>query len=208
MNDEIEIKKRILLKTDEMFMQFGFSKVTMEEIAAELSISKKTLYKYFPNKEHILKELIEENKCKIQTFIDELLKDNSLQFIEKLERLMDFLAQHAPKVDGPLVKDLIKNHPELWEDIQEFRKNKPNFQFSKLIKDGIDSGFFRNDIHEDFIVTAYMSAVHGLLNAETISSIPYTMDQIHKHLSRVLLEGILSDSGREEYRQLQIKNEK
>jgi AcrR family transcriptional regulator len=179
----------------------------MEEIASNLGISKKTLYKHFSNKDHILKEIIANHKCEIQTFIDELVNDNSLQFIDKLEKLMNFLTQHAPIVDGPMLQDLIKNHPELWNDIKEFRKTKSNFQFSRLIKDGIDTGFFRNDIHQDFIVVAYMSAVHGLLNPEAISNSPYTIDQIHKHLSRVLLEGILSESGREKYKQLKIKKD-
>jgi len=47
--------------------------------------------------------------------------------------------------------------------------------------------------------------VHGLMNPEAISNIPITIEQIHRLLSRVLLEGILSDSGREEYKQLKLK---
>ncbi len=207
MTDEKEMKERILKRSDELFRQFGFSKITMEEIAANLGISKKTLYKHFSNKDHILKEIISEHKCEIQTFIDNLVNDNTLQFIDKLEKLMDFLTHHAPIVDGPMLQDLIKNHPELWNDIKEFRKTKSNYQFSRLLKDGMDSGFFRNDINQDFIVVAYMSAVHGLINPETLSNMPYSMDQIHKQLSKLLLEGILSDSGREKYRQLKIKNE-
>jgi len=55
MTEEKEIKQRIALKADEMFRQFGYSKVTMEEIASSLAMSKKTLYKHFSNKDHLLK---------------------------------------------------------------------------------------------------------------------------------------------------------
>ncbi len=200
MNDEIEIKRRILLKADEMFMQFGFGKVTMEEIAAELCISKKTLYKYFSNKEHVLKEVLSEIKCEIETFIDDLLADKSIDFMDKLKKLMNFLVKHIAKLDGPMVRDLMKNHPEIWNDIQEFRRKKTHANFSRLIEEGIKSGYLRNDIPPKLIIMLYDSAMHGLLEPGAISNLPLTTDQIHREVNKIVFEGILSDSGRKKYR--------
>lgn len=207
MNDEAEIKKRILLKADEMFMQFGFSKVTMEEIAAGLGISKKTLYKCFSNKEHILKEVIGETKCEIETFIDGLLADKSVEFIDKIKTLMNFLAKHIAKFDGPMIKDVMKNHPEIWKDIQEFRREKTHANFSRLIEEGIQSGFFRKDIPTKLIVMLYDSAMHGLLDRSAVSNLPLTSDQIHREVNKVVFEGILSDAGRVKYRTTNLETE-
>lgn len=200
MNDDIEIKKRILLKADEMFMQFGFSKVTMEEIAAELGISKKTLYKCFSNKEHVLKEVIGETKCEIETFIDGLLADKSVEFIDKIKTLMNFLAKHIAKFDGPMIRDIMKNHPDMWHDIQKFKREKTHANFSRLIEEGIKSGYLRDDIPTKLIILLYDSAIHGLLDPGSISSLPLTADQIHREVNKVVFEGILSDKGREKFR--------
>ncbi len=54
MTDDIEIKDRILSRAEEMFLKFGYSKVTMDEIAANIGMSKKTLYKFFPSKEELV----------------------------------------------------------------------------------------------------------------------------------------------------------
>ena len=200
MNGETEVKNRIRLKAEEMFSQFGFSKVTMEEIAAELCISKKTLYKYFSNKEHVLKEVIGEVKCEITTFVDELLADKTMEFIDKINKLMSFLAMHIAKIDGPLVRDLMKNHPEMWSDIQKFRREKTHANFSRLIQEGIERGFFRKDIPAQLIVMMYDSAMQGLLNRDALSELPFTSDQIHREVNKVVFEGILSDKGREKFR--------
>lgn len=207
MKDELEIKKRILLKAEEMFMQFGFSKVRMEEIAAELCISKKTLYKYFSNKEHVLKEVIGENKCEIETYIDDLLANKSMEFIDKIKTLMNFLAKHIAKFDGLMVRDIMKNHPEIWKDIQEFRREKAHANFSRLIEEGIESGYLRNDIPPRLIIILYDSAMHGLLDPGSISNLPLTSDQVHREVNKVVLEGILSEKGREKFRTTNFETE-
>ncbi|MFA7228413.1 MAG: TetR/AcrR family transcriptional regulator, partial [Melioribacteraceae bacterium] len=149
MINSIEIKGRILNKAYEMFHGYGFSKITMEEIAAELGISKKTLYKHFSNKEHILKELISSIKCEVNEFIEELLADKSIEFIEKLKKFMNFIAKQGSRLEGPMGRDLIKNHPEFWRDIDEFRKKSAYSNLSRLIEQGIKSGIFRKDVNTE-----------------------------------------------------------
>ena len=90
MTRDIEIKERILQTTKEMFYKFGYSKVTMEEIAADLGISKKTLYKHFSNKEHILKEIVNGAKCEIETYVENLLDDKKTDLIfQRFKELAD-----------------------------------------------------------------------------------------------------------------------
>ena len=74
--EENEIKVKILHKAEEMFLQFGFSRVTMEEIAMELGMSKKTLYRFFPGKEQLLKEMINGMKCKFEDYVKQLWGNN------------------------------------------------------------------------------------------------------------------------------------
>src|ERR1035437_4889901 len=160
MNEESEIKDRIRTRADEMFSQYGYSKITMEEIAATLGISKKTLYKHYSNKENILKDIVSTAKCEIETFIEELINNKKLQFIEKLKIFMNFIAKQTEKLENPMIHDIMKCNPEIWHEILEFRKNRFYKHFSELIEQGKKSRIFNKDLNTEVIVITYVSAVH------------------------------------------------
>jgi len=202
MNEEKDIKQRITLKAYEMFRQFGFTKVTMEEISSELAISKKTLYKHFSNKEHILKELINTNKCEVDNFINSLMQNKTLPFLEKLKSFMNFIAHQAKKLEGPMVRDLMKSNPEIWKDIEEFRSKKAYKHLSQLISEGIDDGIFRKDINNEVVVVTYVASIHSLINPEVLAKLPVTADQALLDILKILFEGIFTEDGREKYKSI------
>ncbi|KAF0153055.1 MAG: transcriptional regulator TetR family [Ignavibacteria bacterium] len=202
MNEEKEIKQRIVQKADELFRKFGFSKVTMEEISYELGISKKTLYKYFSNKEHVLKELIHTHKCEVDAFIEGLMSRQNITFIEKLKEFMNFIAKQAAKLEEPMVHDLMKSHPAIWCDIEEFRSKKAHKHLSKLIEDGIEDGIFRSDINNDVVVAAYVASIQSLLNPKVLAKLPVSADQAFRDILKILFEGIFTAAGRENYKSI------
>ena len=200
MNRDIEIKEKILLTTKDMFYKYGYSKVTMEEIAADLGISKRTLYKHFSNKEHILREIVNNAKCEIETYVDNLIDDKETEFIIKLQNFMAFVVSHFSRLSNPIVQDLVKNQPEVWKDIQQFRKKNAHDCFSRLIKQGIENGIFRDDINSEVVTMLYFSAVHGMLNLEDLSQLPITADEAYKIIVHVLFEGIFTSEGRKKFK--------
>lgn len=202
-----EVKQRILTKAEEMFLQFGFSKVTMEEIASTLSMSKKTLYKHFENKEHILKEIIRNKKCAVETYVEELIADKSTEFITKLKNFLNFVTSHFSKLSHPNIQDLVKSQPEVWNEIQEFRKKNAYVTFSKLINHGKESGVFRKDFNSDVAVNLYFSAIHAMLNLEILSQLPVTVNEAYNHIIKIFFEGIFSEEGRKKYIDSGIMNE-
>jgi AcrR family transcriptional regulator len=199
MNNDVEVKNRILKKADDMFQSFGYSKITMAEIASGLGISKRTLYKHFSNKEHLLKEIISSIKCEVDSFIEGLIADKSMEFIEKLKRFMNFIAKQNARLEKPIVRDLMKNHPEFWRDIEEFRKKKAYSHLSRLIEQGIKSRIFRKDVNTEVVVLAYVSSIHSLINPEVLARLPISADQVFKDIVKILFEGIFTTEGRKKY---------
>ena len=122
MNKEIELKDRILKRANELFNQFGYNKVTMKEIADDMGISKKTLYKFFEGKEQIVREIIDSIRCSVDNYLEELWADESLDFVEKMSSMMKFIRSQVPSMKSPLADDLKKNNPELWNEVVETRK--------------------------------------------------------------------------------------
>jgi AcrR family transcriptional regulator len=203
MKTETEI--RILEKAKELFEQFGYSKVTMEEIALSLAISKKTLYKNFSNKDHILKEIILKQKCEAGDFIEKLIVDDSIDFVTKLKRLMNYMAQLSEKMQNPMIQDLHKINHNMWLEIQDFRKNKAIKNFSELLKNGIDDGVFRDDIDPQVLVPAYLAAVHSVSNPSFLSTIPLTAEQVYREVAKLFFEGLFTKEGRKKYKNIEKK---
>ncbi len=199
MHEEKEIKERILSQAELMFIQFGYSKVTMDEIAASLGMSKKTLYKFFPGKEALVKEMITSMKCSIDDHIESVWSNQEMDFMDKLKSVMNFIGKQTTKLHGPLLEDLHKNIPEVWQEIHDFRKANAVKRFTVFINEGVERGVFRKDIDRQLIVLFYLHAIQGLINPETLSQLPYSANQVFDAIIRIIFEGILSEEGRKEY---------
>jgi AcrR family transcriptional regulator len=199
MHEEKEVKERIVSQAEQLFLQFGYSKVTMDEIAASIGMSKKTLYKFFPGKEALVKEMITTLKCSIDDYIDSVWKNESMNFMDKLKSVMNFIGKQTTKLHGPLLEDLHKNIPEVWKEIHDFRKANAVMRFTTFINEGVESGVFRKDLDRQLIILFYLHAIQGMINPETLSQLPYSANQVFDAIIRIIFEGILTEEGRNEY---------
>ncbi len=204
MHEENEIKSKILKRAFEVFTQFGFSRVTMEEIATGLCISKKTLYKFFNNKEHLVKEVIENEKCDVTVNVDAILDDGSLDFLAKLEKLLSYVGSQSGRFHGPMMADLMRAHPEIWNDIKEFRRQRTTEKLSKLFSEGVEQGLIRSDVNIEIVTVMYVSTMHYLIDPDTILNIKLTPEVVMSEMIKILFEGVLTDSGRSRYSQIKF----
>lgn len=204
MLEENITKKRILDKSLEMFQSFGLSKATMEEIASNLGISKKTLYKHFTNKEHIVRELVDSVKCHMEEKLDKIFSNENSDFIQKLQNIMELIGENIKTMHGHVTQDLIKNYPEIWREIQEFRRKKSHVRFTKLIDLGIKEGFIKVDVNSHIAMLIYTAAIHEIMVPEVLSQIPLSANQVYDEIVKTLFEGILSEKGRFRYVNLQL----
>lgn len=194
-----QIRNRILETAREQFFQLGFTRVTMDEIASGLGMSKKTLYKFFPGKEGLLREVVKLNMGEIERGIDEILQDRGLSFVEKLKQLMAFLAMKLSRIGPLFMQDLHRNAPELWKEIEAFRRQKATSLFGGLIDEGIQKGVFRSDVHQQLLTLMYVNLIQSILNAEVLSQLPLSASQAFEAILKVLFEGILTDEFRANY---------
>ncbi len=204
---EQEVKQRILMKAEEIFSGIGFTKATMEEIADELGISKKTLYKHFTNKEHILKEIIKNAKCEVKDFVESLVKNQELEFFDKIQKIMEYFAERAPKMNTQMIRDIFKNHPEIWKEIHEEIEAKSHSNFSQLVEQGIESGFVRNDINIELITMVYFGAIHNIYKTEMLAKLPIRSEEIPNYVAKIIFEGVFTEEGRKKCCETFLKKE-
>jgi len=196
---ENALKLRILNRADELFQKFGFTKVTMDEIAQSLGMSKKTIYKFFKGKKELIFSILDYRKLEVSNYVKESMKRTDLDFITKLKNLMNFIGTLTARLNGPMVNDLQKNFPNVWNELMEHRRQHTLKEFGALIEEGIKERIFRKDIDQQLIVLIYVNTMHQMLNPEILANIPFTAPQVFDAVITMIFEGIMTEEGREKY---------
>jgi TetR/AcrR family transcriptional regulator, cholesterol catabolism regulator len=143
-------KERILIKAEELFMQYGIRSVSMDDIANHLGMSKKTLYQYYADKDELVNAVVDGHVSGIQTDCMNCrneAKDAVHEVIITMEQIMEEFSNMNPMV----LHDLEKFH---FRSYQRFKDHKDKF-LAKVIRDNIEWGIkeelYRPDINVDVI---------------------------------------------------------
>lgn len=198
---EGEVHERIIKLARERFMAIGFSAVSLDELAKDLRISKKTLYKYFKNKEEILRAVAQGIMKEASQRIDPVIQDTTLPVLAKLKALMAAVGLQASTVSQRVIQDIYHNAPNVWREIEAFRK-KRIVTFGDLLSQGIEEGCFRKDINKEIFVAFYTNAMTSMVNPSNELIQRHAPRKIFDTIASVIFEGILVPEVREEFNKI------
>ncbi|MBK9248050.1 MAG: TetR/AcrR family transcriptional regulator [Ignavibacteria bacterium] len=196
---EIQVRNRIIEGAREAFFEYGFSRVTMDEIAEKLGMSKKTLYKHFSSKDVLLKEVMTSQCYGMECKMKPILENMETDFIEKMMTMGPIVAENIAMIPFLFLKDLERNAPEIWKEYLEWRREHITLNFGKFLNEGIKKHVFRDDLNIDALVTMYLTLIEGMFRTEVLSKLPLTPGQVYVMIARTLTEGIIADEARNGY---------
>lgn len=198
MSDE---KNKILDESTRIFLQEGFYKTPMDEIAREMKISKKTIYKYFDSKSILVKEVVlnflEVNKNNIIAIINE--NNNS---VTKLFNLFQYLGRLLVTINNKWIFDIQQHYRYLWKKIDKFRTQMMIANISGLIEQGKNEGFIV-DFPTEIIVMFFISSIRGIINPDFIVEHKLNPESVFVPTIKLLMNAILTDRGKELFNKLQ-----
>jgi len=194
-----EVRNRILTEARGLFFRYGFSRVTMDEAAEALGMSKKTLYRHFPSKEDLLEATTTAHIEECNGELKAICGRKDLSPLERLKLTMTYLNALFNQMSEPLVHDLRRHAPETWKRVEEQRQKTIATDFGALIKEGRQKGQFRKDVDERLFILIYSTVVRDILNPETLSSLPFKPSVVYDAICKTLFEGLLTDKARAEY---------
>ena len=142
------MKDKIIAKATEMFLKLGFKSITMDDIAGEMCISKKTIYKYFINKELLITESADTMHKTIHQIMETIISQNYNPIEENFEIRKMFKGIFQSAETSPLYQ-LKKHYTEIYDKVltQEFEECN-RFMIQNISK-GIKDGWYRKDIDID-----------------------------------------------------------
>ncbi|RLD81342.1 MAG: TetR/AcrR family transcriptional regulator [Bacteroidetes bacterium] len=193
--------KDILSKTFELYEKYAIKSVSMDDVARELGISKKTLYQFVTNKSELVAmviqsemELAGKRHENIQT-----MKLNSIEELFEVSKLMnDRLKNHNPA----LFFDLKKYYPTLFKKITEIKREKAYESVLNNLKKGIKEGLYRKEVNPDIIAKIYVSRIEQSYDNSIFSIAEVTSIEVFNEVLIYHLHGICNEKG------LKILNEK
>ena len=195
-----ETQQRIIEHSRDRFFASGFSKVTMDELAAELGISKKTMYQFFPSKDDLIDRVIALQMAEMTGMINAVSK-NSEDFIDKLYATWLVIGRLACRISKYILSDMRRYRPDLWKRIEDMRRKVIFDNFSRLIDEGIERGLVRTDINKQVVVLMYLSSIQGVVNPDVLAENSFSAEEALKTILSVYLDGILTDTARRQFHQ-------
>ncbi len=198
---EDNLKDRIIEKGRDKFFAMGFSKVTMDEIALDVGISKKTLYKHFASKDDFLEEVIQRQIFLVSGEINQIVSAD-IEFIEKLHRLCTFIGHMVSRISRQFQEDVRRNKPGLWQRIDQLRREKIFANFTRLFEEGAQRGLLRSNVNTEILVLMFANSVQSIINPEVLTRSSFSGEQAFQNILSVLFEGILSDQARKQYQDI------
>lgn len=199
-------KDRILKAAQEKFLRDGFSKVSMDMIASELRMSKKTIYKYYSSKDELLHDAVQNLKKEIKKNVGRIMNDE-FHSIEKIILLSDMLkSMAANRMSSNWINDVRVYKPEIWKEIDDTRTKIINKHIYKVFLQGIDEGYIV-DIPPQIILTVFLSSVKTVINPDFILDNSFSLKEAVDYTLGIFINGILTEKGKEVYKKI-IKNKR
>lgn len=192
-NINSEEREKIFNYAKSLFIKEGFYKITMDNLAAGLKVSKKTIYKYFSSKEALIESIVESIKNEVSGKLDNIRKSND-NAVLKLININRLISTMLIELSDRWINDLRIHLPALWQGLDEFRTKRLNGTFSTIINEGQKVKLIKN-IPAEMIVMIFLSTLRGVINNEFLLNSKFSYKDAIETSLRILFTGILTAKG-------------
>jgi len=190
------MRDKIIKKSEELFLNFGFKSVTMDDLAREMGISKKTIYVHFPNKTKLVEattlHMFETISCGIDG-ISKLQKNP----IEEVFDIKQFVMEHLKNEKSSPQYQLQKYYPKIFASLKSKQFDVMQGCVTENLNRGISLGLYREHINVDFISRIYFNGMVALKDQELFPFKSFPMNTLMENYLEYHLRGICTPKGLE-----------
>ena len=189
----------IVERSRALFFERGVSSLTMEDIASLQGISKKTLYKFFPNKDALITTVVEDRIAFIAAEAARIGADSKLSYLERLRDIMRLVGMQIGQISDTLIKDVWYSRPELWDRIDKFRREHVFGIITRMLEEGRKEGFIRSDIDGRLVPMLFINAISAVLTPAQMIQLTVPPAKLFDAFVRILFGGVLTDGARRKF---------
>ncbi len=156
-----------------MFFRSGFSRVTMDDLAARLGVV-----------------------TVMFTGISAAMADPGRSFVERISFVLRSVGSLFASISPLMIEDLRRYAPHVWRAVDEARHEITMKNFAVLLRGGVQAGVFRSDLDIDLVLDMFISQSERLINPEALLRSGRTASETLSAIIRVFFQGLLTDQGR------------
>ena len=188
--------QRIITAARRHFFAHGFRGVTMDDLAEELGMSKKTLYASFPSKDALLRAVLLDKFRSVEMDLDGIMAECSSDVLAALHRLLACMQWHTEEIQPPFVRDIRREAPETFNLVDERRRKVIERYFGRLFEEGRKAGIIRKDFPARLMIEILLGAVQAIMNPSKMAELGLTPKTGYSAITTVILDGVLTEKGR------------
>lgn len=184
----------ILERASQVFMRYGIKSVTMDDLSRELGVSKKTIYKYFDDKNGLVRSMI-EMKLEMDRQMCDMCEVASENAIDSLIQISRLVIEHISGINPAVFYDMKKYHPEAWKLTEEHKWDFILTNIRQNIDQGIKEGLYRDNMNSEIIARMYVASTEIIMNGEVFQWPEFKLENIFREFVRFQIKGMASDKG-------------
>lgn len=195
-----EKKLEILERASGVYMRLGIKSVTMDDLARELGISKKTIYKYFDDKDDLVRSII-ELKVGMDSAICQNCQITSENAIDDLLNVSQLVVEHFSNINPTVFFDLRKYHPDAWQIMEKHKWGFVKEMIRKNIDRGIEDQLYRRSLNPDIIANLYVASTDALMDSRIFPWPQFKFQEVYSQMIKLHLHGMANEEGKKYLKQ-------
>lgn len=188
-------------RTTDVYMKNGIKNITMDDMAKELKVSKKTLYKYVKDRAELASKSMEWKLAFDMRMVNDIIAKN-LSAVEELCEISNFYCSNLVKMHPSLHFDLEKYYKDAWNQFIAFRNGFMYKTMYSNIQKGINEGLYRDNFDIDVIVTLYIMKVDMVFDPRIFPVSKFKFAEVYIEMVKYHLSGIVNERGLKEMNRL------
>jgi AcrR family transcriptional regulator len=196
---ELTENLKILEFCETYFMRHGFHKTTMDEIAKELRISKKTIYKHFSSKDDLVRAVFIRIRNDLSNQVETIINGDG-DTIVKLYKISGLFSRRVATITNKWLSDLQFYAPDVWREIEDFRVKMMQKNMVMLVEQGKTEGLM-SDYPTVIIMGVLISSIQGVVNPEFILNNNISLNRAGEMTLDIVFSGVLTKKGRKLFKQ-------
>ncbi len=191
-------KEKIVSYAHDLFVDNGFYKTTIDEIAKDLQMSKKTIYKHFSSKDELVEAVCDMRMKFGHEMISEIIDSKEDDAVTKFIKIVNVVQGKLVNCSERWLKDLQYHAPHCLKKFHKFRDEHIMNVMSKILEQGKREKLIVNS-HTQIIIQAYIGAITAVASPEFVINNKFSLKDVHRITSEIFFNGFLTPLGKEKY---------
>lgn len=189
-----EQQAKWLKRVEDLFFRYGIKSLTMDDVARELGISKKTLYQFVENKDDLVLKVMERN-IEEDCALSELVRAQSSDALDEIFKVIQYHAMDMGRLKSNIVFEMQRYHPAAWEKMEGHIWGHMYKIVADNLEWGVRDGLYRDDFDVDIVSRLHIVCMLQMFDERLFPRPPYTMEALFKEYMLHYLYGIISEKG-------------